>query len=246
MAGYKKYKKEDESSYALGITLTFEMLSHRPQCCERVYVHSSMKHNETYDRLMDLCRRTGTEVVASDKVFRVLSDKENCYVIGQFHKFSEDPDPKRPHIVLVNPSNAGNLGTIFRSALGFGFEDIVIIEPAVDVFDPKAVRSSMGALFSLRVRDYRSFEEYRQKYEKGREFFPFMLQASRPMKDIHPSECYSLIFGNEATGLPESYLHIGTPVIIPISQKIDSLNLPVAASIAMYAASSASGQFQQS
>lgn len=55
------------------------------------------------------------------------------------------------HVVLVNPSNAGNLGTIIRSCIGFGVEDIAIILPAVDLFDPKTIRASMGAKAKIRI-----------------------------------------------------------------------------------------------
>ena len=50
---------------------------------------------------------------------------------------------------------------------------------------------------------------------------------------------YSLVFGNEATGLPEEFANTGTPVVIPHLKGIDSLNLPVAAGIAMYEATKA-------
>ena len=78
-----------------------------------------------------------------------------------------------------------------------------------------------------------SFEEYREKYAE-RAFYPFMLQAEKSLRDVKPESVFSLVFGNEATGLPEKFLDIGTSVIIPHSDRIDSLNLPIAASIAMW------------
>ena len=53
------------------------------------------------------------------------------------------------HIVLVNPSDMGNLGTIIRTAVGFGFTDIGIISPAVDAYNPKVIRGSMGSFSKL-------------------------------------------------------------------------------------------------
>lgn len=66
------------------------------------------------------------------------------------------------HVVLHHISDAGNLGTILRSALGFGYKDIAIIRPATDPFDPHTVRASMGAIFSLRIREYETMDEYMQ------------------------------------------------------------------------------------
>lgn len=235
MATYKKYKKEDAVSYALGITLTFELLRFKTEAVTKVYIHSSMKEGETYDKLCRLCREAGVEMVHTDKIFHVLSQKENCYVIGEFRKYTGTLHKDASHIVLVNPSNAGNMGTIMRSALGFGLNQMAIIRPAVDAFDPKVVRASMGAVFSTEFVYFDSFEEYREKYGE-RELYPFMLQAQKTLHEVRPKGVFSLIFGNEATGLPREFLQIGTSVIIPHTDRIDSLNLPIAASIAMYEA----------
>ena len=235
MATYKRYRKDDPVSYALGITLTFELLRFKPQQVNRVYIHSSLKPGETFDKLQKLCREAQVEMIQADKIFNVLSQKENCYVIGEFRKWEEPLEADASHIVLVNPSNAGNMGTIMRSALGFGMNHMAIIRPAVDAFDPKVVRASMGAIFSTDLRYFDSFEEYLEGYGE-RELYPFMLQAKKTLHEVSPSGHFSLIFGNEATGLPREFLGVGTSVIIPHSHAIDSLNLPIAASIAMYEA----------
>ena len=239
MAGFKRYRKDDPVSYSLGITLTFELLRYKTEYVNKVYVHSAMKEGDTYDKLRAICRESGIPVQQTDKIFHVLSQKENCYVIGEFRKFPGTLQKDASHIVLVNPSNAGNMGTIMRSALGFELNQMAIVRPAVDAFDPKVVRASMGAIFSTEFQYFDTFEEYRQQFG-DRELYPFMLQAQITLPEIHPSGTYSLIFGNEATGLPGEFLNIGTSVIIPHSHRIDSLNLPIAASIAMYAAHSAS------
>ena len=239
MAGFKRYRKDDPVSYSLGITLTFELLRYKTEYVNKVYVHSAMKEGDTYDRLRKICREAGVPIRQTDKIFHVLSQKENCYVIGEFRKFPGSLQKDASHIVLVNPSNAGNMGTIMRSALGFELNQMAIVRPAVDAFDPKVVRASMGAIFSTEFQYFDTFDEYRQQFGE-RELYPFMLQAQIRLPEIHPSGTYSLIFGNEATGLPREFLDIGTSVIIPHSNRIDSLNLPIAASIAMYAAHSAS------
>ena len=231
MAAYKRYRKEDSVSYSLGITLTFELLKFKTEYVNRVFVHSAMKQGDTLDKLLKLCKDSDIEVVYADKIFNVLSQKDNCYVIGEFRKFESGLDKDSSHIVLVNPSNAGNMGTIMRSALGFGMNRMAIIRPAVDAFDPKVVRASMGAIFSTEFVYFDSFDEYMKKYG-DRELYPFML-------DVKPQGKFSLIFGNEATGLPHEFSKIGKSVIIPHSDRIDSLNLPIAASIAMYEATKA-------
>lgn len=235
MATFKRYRKEDEVSYALGITLTFELLKFKTEFVQKIYVHSGMKQGDTLDKLTSLCKESGVEMIYTDKIFHVLSQKENCYVIGEFRKFNGRLSQEASHIVLVNPSNAGNMGTIMRSALGFGMNQMAIIRPAVDAFDPKVVRASMGAIFSTDFIYFDSFQEYAEQFG-GRELYPFMLDAKVSLHDIRPEGTFSLVFGNEATGLPSEFSNIGTSVIIPHSNRIDSLNLPIAASIAMYEA----------
>lgn len=231
----KRYSKEDEVSYALGITLTFELLKFAPKAALKVYIHSKMEKGEAFSKLESLCKELKVPMEYSDKPFNILSQKENCFCIGEFKKFSRPVDKKANHVVLNNPSNAGNMGTIMRSAAGFGITNLVIITPAVDHFDPKTVRASMGAIFRLNISVFPSFEEYAAKYGE-REMYPFMLKAKKSLSELEVKEPYSLIFGNEATGLPDSFLDVGTTVIIKHSDRIDSLNLPIAASIALYEA----------
>ena len=135
--------------------------------------------------------------------------------------------------MFVNPSDAGNMGTIIRTATGFGYKDIAIITPAVDIYDPKTVRASMGALFHVRVEYFSDIEEYRRRFD-GNKRYAFMLTASRDIAQTVKEEPYTLVFGNEATGLPEEYATFCETVIIPHSHEIDSLNLPMAAGIGMY------------
>lgn len=81
-----------------------------------------MKEGETLDKLRSLCRDAGIEMVQTDKIFHVLSQKENCYVIGEFTKYEGQLEKTASHIVLVNPSNAGNMGTIHAERLRIWFE----------------------------------------------------------------------------------------------------------------------------
>lgn len=226
----KRYRKEDDNSYALGATLTVELLKFRPEIVNAVYYHSQCNDISPYQLL---CAKHNIPLIQSDKAFNILSQKENCFVLADFRKQAFDLCPTANHLLLVNPSNAGNLGTILRSAAAFGIEDVAIVSPAVDVYDPKTVRSSMGALFHLRVKYYDSLEDYRSEADK-RHYYPFMLKATETLKNVSPQFPCTLVFGNEATGLPDEYLGLGTPVIIRHTANVDSLNLPIAVSIALY------------
>ncbi len=228
----KPYKKDADYSYTLGAFPTYELIKARPEQVLKVLVDTSFTDR---DKLMKLCEEKHIPVEFNNKLIAKISDKENCYVAGVFQKYDGRLRAERPHIVLVNPGNMGNLGTILRTAVGFGIYDIGIILPGADIWNPKTVRSSMGALFRLNFRHYVDFEEYRKEFAKH-EIFTFMLDGERTLnvKDCPKSELFSLVFGNEATGLDASYLKVGTSIFIPQSQDVDSLNLTIAVGIGAY------------
>jgi TrmH family RNA methyltransferase len=228
----KPYKKDADYSYTLGAFPTYELIKARPEQVMKILVDSSFTDQ---DNLRKLCEQKNIPVEINNKLIAKLSDKENCFVAGIFHKYSGKLNGDRPHIVLVNPSNMGNLGTILRTAVGFGIYDIAIILPGADIYNPKTVRSSMGALFKLNVCQYQSFEEYRSQFGEH-EIFTFMLNGENTLtlQDCPRPELYSLVFGNEATGLDDSFLKVGTSIFIPQSPDVDSLNLTIAVGIGAY------------
>ncbi|NLK75500.1 MAG: TrmH family RNA methyltransferase [Clostridiales bacterium] len=228
----KPYKKSFEYSYTLGAFPTYELILNRPDIVRKVLVHTGYTD---YENLSNICNKNNIILEFNNKTIAKISDKENCYVAGVFNKYEEELNEDKPHIVLVNPSNMGNLGTILRTALGFGIKDIAIIEPCADVFNPKTVRSSMGAIFKLSHHIYKSFDDYRAKYP-SHDIFTFMLNGSKTLNinDCPEVEKFALVFGNEASGLDDSFLDIGTSIFIPQSPEVDSLNLTIAVGIGTY------------
>lgn len=228
----KKYNKLDDKSYALGISLTLFLLEEKLKYVTKVYIHSAINKNDVYDKIINICLKNNIPVEQNNKVFNILTNKENCFVIGEFNKY-DTYITNNNHIVLVNPSNAGNLGTIIRSMVGFGINDLAIISPAVDIYDPKVIRASMGSFFKLNFKYYNDFNEYKNEFHDHL-IYTFMLQASKSLVKFEEKDKFSLVFGNEATGLPHEFLKIGEPLKIIHSNEIDSLNLPMAVTIALY------------
>lgn len=231
----KKYKKHEDISYTLGITLTIELLKYKKEAVNRVFYHSKFERSDSFFEVEKLCKKNNVNFELNDKAFNILSDKENCFVIGEFKKYHNPLDENVPHIVLVNPANAGNLGTIIRSAIGFNINNIVIIKEGVDIFDPKVIRASMGSIFHLNYEYFDSFSHYLTKYQ-DHQLYLFMLKGSSSLINIRFKDKFALVFGNEATGLPDEFLKYGQGVKIDHSKIIDSLNLPIAVSIALYEA----------
>lgn len=228
-----KYDKKGDVSYSLGTTLTIELLIRKPEIARKIYIHPKQNRDETYEKILFLAKKNNVQIIENNLKIFALSDKENTFVIGEFSKFEIKDRHQGNHVVLVNPSNMGNLGTIIRSCAAFNVDFLAIIRPAADAYDPKCVRSSMGAIFSLPFKYYDSFEEYKEEYP-SQHLYPFMLQTNNMLKTTKKEKPYSLIFGNEAKGLPVSFLDEGSPIKIEQSNDVDSLNLDNAVSIGIY------------
>ena len=228
----KPYKKDATYSYTLGAFPTYELLLSKPEKVIKVVAHSSYTDMEG---LKEICGKHNIPVEINDKLIGKLSDKENCYVTGIFEKYTCRLSEDKSHVVLVNPSNMGNLGTIIRTIVGFGIYDLAIILPGADIFNPKCVRASMGSLFKVNFQFFESFDEYRKIYE-NHDIFTFMLNGEHTLNisDCPKSRLFSLVFGNEAAGLDDSFLNAGTSVKIPQTEDVDSLNLTIAVGIGVY------------
>ena len=232
---YKRYNDKAEYSYCFGPFPTFELIENRPQEAIEVLYHSQTS-DAIRNKLQSICQRQGIPCEQNDKVIQRIRDKENCLVVGVFKKHESVLAMDRPHVVLVNPSDMGNLGTIIRTAVGFGLPDLAIIRPGAAICHPKTVRASMGSLFRLNFQYFDSFAEYKSAYGEGRNMYPFMLKGSVGLDQLerNKGELYSLVFGNQATGLPDERLPEGQSVRIRHTDNIDSLNLSLAAGIAIY------------
>ncbi len=235
---YRAYKRDADYSYAFGVFPTLELLHARPGVVREVLLSPEGAENQGVSKIMELCVRLGIPASVDGKQVTRLSPKENCYAVGVFGKYSTALNPSGNHLVLVNPGDMGNLGTIMRTMVGFGVKDLAIVRPAADVFDPKAVRSSMGALFRLSCRYFDSFDEYlgTGPGTDRRAVFTFMLDGKEQLPAVKPDpgRPFALVFGNESSGLDDRFQDAGTSVTIPQSSEIDSLNLSVAVGIALY------------
>ena len=225
----QKYSKDLDYSYTEGFFPTFEMIQFKRDAFRMVYVSSDAVDSDGYQKLKSIV--PADKIVVSDKAFNKIASKENAHVIGVFNKFDNTLDPKENHLVMVNPSDMGNLGNAMRSLLAFGYHDLALITPCADKFNPKVVRASMGALFKIRIEEFSSFDEYIAKYP--REFYPFVLDTSKPLHEVTFQKPCSLVFGNEATGLPPE-IHNHNNVRIEQSDEVDSLNLTTSIAIGLY------------
>lgn len=231
----KKYSKKMDYTYTLGAFPTFELLENCPRRAEQVII-STQANAEIREKAERICALNGIPLLENDRALERIRDKEACILAGVLRKYQDSLQADQDHIVLVNPGDMGNLGTIVRTCVGFGVRNLAVIEPAAELLHPKTIRASMGALFSIHFEHFASFGDYREKYGKDRDCYPFMLKGAVSLDQLTREQLrpFSLIFGNEATGLDDSFLEVGQSVLIRHSDKIDSLNLSMAVGIALY------------
>lgn len=230
----KKYKKDGGFSYTIGVYPTLELLTSRPGCVIRVLVSRRGVTNGGIQRIEALCQRRRIPVEVADCAVDRIAGCENAYVVGVFQKYNA-PVRNGNHVVLVNPSDCGNLGTILRTAAAYQIENVAIVRPAVDIFDPKVIRASMGAVFCLNFTYFGTFDGYRSCFDNH--LYPFATNGNIPLPRATFDEPFALIFGNEGAGLGDVCRDISDSIAIPQSSAVDSLNLSVAVGIALYASS---------
>lgn len=236
MPSIKKYLKDFGYSYSFGVFPTLELLEHRPKDVLKVIFSPKGYKNNGIENLKTLCHKEQILTETSEGIVEKISGSENTYAMGIFKKFEKNVEKNTNHIVLVSPSDMGNLGTIIRTMLGFGYKDIAIIKPATDIFDPRTIRASMGSIFTIRFQYFSTFGEYQKQFSE-QHLYPFMTGAEISLEQANFQEPFSLIFGNESSGLSSEFRSIGTCVAIPQTKLIDSFNLSIAVGVALYEAS---------
>lgn len=229
----KRYTRDLDYSYCYGVFPTLELIKYQPGSILAVLLHSKGEKNQGISKIRQACSNFQIELIENDHLFEKLADRGNTFAIGVLTKSSSELSQEKNHVVLVNPSSMGNLGTIIRSMLGFGYADLAIIEPAADHFDPKVIRASMGAIFQTRIRRFQTFPDYWGSCG-NHQLYPLMTNGKISLPEVNFQTPHALVFGSEASGLGEEFLDYGTSIRIPQEIQVDSLNLALAAGVAMY------------
>lgn len=136
-------------------------------------------------------------------------------------------------LVLDRINDPGNLGTLIRTALAFGWDGIYLLEKTCDPYNEKALRAAKGGTFRLPL-DGGTSEQFKEFAEEtGLQVLAADLHGNQP-EEIPRRKRVALILGNEAEGVSKELKEIGTPVNLPQSDRMESLNVSVAGGILMY------------
>ena len=139
-------------------------------------------------------------------------------------------------MALDDVQDPGNLGTIIRTLDAAGIDSLILSKGCADVYNPKVVRSTMGAIFRVDTKyvdDLKS--ELLSLKEKGYNVITTSLKTNKYIYDIDFSKKTVIVIGNESNGVSKEIFDISDEMVkIPMLGKTESLNASVAAGVIIY------------
>ena len=185
--------------------------------------------------------------VVSDSIFETLSDTKTpqgiLAIVKRLNYTMNDlmqvKNQKAPHLVVLdNLQDPGNLGTIFRTAEAAGVTGILLSKDCVDVYNPKVIRSTMGAVFRmpfLYVEDLP--EKIKELQKKSIKTYAAHLRGENAYDEEDYTTGCAFLIGNEGNGLRDEVADCADCLIrIPMEGEAESLNAAVAAAVLMFEA----------
>jgi TrmH family RNA methyltransferase len=127
-------------------------------------------------------------------------------------------------IALDAVQDPGNVGTIVRLAAAFDASGVLLLPGCADAFGPKAIRSSAGAILNVPVANVTA----RELLDCG---VPLIVTAMNGATIAPPSREAVLVFGNEGAGVSEELMRASKSIAIPMSGRVESLNVAASAAI---------------
>ena len=138
-------------------------------------------------------------------------------------------------VALDDIQDPGNLGTILRTVDSIGLTQIIISKGTADVFNPKVIRSSMGAIFRVKVIESEDLKQTLLEIKKHKfELLVTSLQTKKSVYDIKYKKKI-IVIGNEANGVSKEIQELSDYKIkIPMLGKTESINASVEAGAILY------------
>ena len=138
-------------------------------------------------------------------------------------------------VALDDIQDPGNLGTILRTVDSIGLSQILVSKGTADSYNPKVVRSTMGAIFRVKIIECEDLEKTLKEIKKHKfEIVVTSLQTKNSIYDIDYKKKV-IVIGNEANGVEEKIQKLADKKVkIPMLGKTESLNASVATGIILY------------
>lgn len=137
-------------------------------------------------------------------------------------------------LILDGLQDPGNVGTLIRTAVSFGFDGVYLSPDSCDLYNEKTIRSTQGALFHIPVIRTGLSDLVPQLQKEGVTVIASALDASENMEDIAPLEKMALVVGHEGRGVSKEIQRKADLRLRIEMDGFESLNAAVAGGIMMY------------
>lgn len=178
-------------------------------------------------------------VYVTKKVFKYLSEvqePQGILAVVEKNNIDKEIDYSQDIIVALDDiQDPGNLGTILRTIDSIGITQILVSKGTADSYNPKVVRSTMGAIFRIKIIECEDLAQTLKEVKKHKfKIVVSSLQTENSVYDIDYNKKV-IIIGNEANGVETHIQEMADEKIkIPMLGKTESLNASVATGIILY------------
>ena len=178
-------------------------------------------------------------VYVTKKIFKYISEvQEPQGILAIIEKNNSDKDIDYNQDIIValdDVQDPGNLGTILRTVDSIGLTQILVSKGTADSYNPKVVRSTMGAIFRIKIIECEDLEKTLKEIKKHK--FKVVVTSLQTENTIYGIKYNKkvIVIGNEANGVEQKIQQIADEKVkIPMLGKTESLNASVATGIVLY------------
>lgn len=227
----KKFRDEYKEYFVEGVKLINEAISENKEII-KILICDELLREE-----FSIPSEDSVEYVAKN-VFEYVSGTQSPQGILAVIKMDEFKGEVCENTVfaLDDLQDPGNLGTILRSLDSAGINTLLLSKDTVDLYNPKVIRSTMGAIFRVKVLDNLDLKEELLKLKKaGYKVVITSLDTNEMHYNLNFSDRLVIVIGNEAKGVKKEIQDLADiKVKIPMLGRTESLNASVAASVIAY------------
>lgn len=234
----KKYREESKKFIVEGIKMVEEAMQEKANI-DKIVICEDCNQEDYYHRL-DIYEMAKNEIITvSQKIFKELTNVEKPQgILAVIHK----PEPKVLQykedmiIALDGVQDPGNLGTILRTIDSVGLTQVILSEKTADPYNPKVVRSTMGAIYRINMVQTENLVNTLKQAKKN-QYKIIATALEKDSKSLYnvPLKEKVIVIGNEANGVSKEVLQIADEkMTIPMLGKTESLNAAVATGVILY------------
>ncbi len=159
---------------------------------------------------------------------------QSMVALCKYHQASIDLNQAKRLFILDGLQDPGNIGTIIRTSLAFGFDGVILSDDSVDLYHDKLLRSCQGANFYLPIIQTNIYDYIQMIQKQSFEVYATSLRNAKDITEIKATKKMAFVLGNEGNGVKNSTIDICNGAIyIPIS-KAESLNVAIAGGVVAF------------